>query len=232
MLIIVGSTVEVFTDDTDTFTSLVFQDSTMKAIFSSYPEVIFVDATYKLTNLRMPVYLMMSIDGNGQDEIVFVFLTTVETESIITKMVQAFKRVNPRWINTKVVMSDEDFNERNVFKKEFSQASIQICLFHTLRSFKREITTEKMGIRPGERDHVLEIITKLAYSKSEAEYDLHYQDLSESGFKTVISYYNSNWHSIHQEWVKFFKNSSFTLGENTNNRLENINGKSKSVCSR
>ena len=77
MLIIVGSTVEVFTDDTDKFSSLVFQDSTMKAIFSSYPEVILVDATYKLTNLRMPVYLM-SIDGNGQGEIV-CFLTTVET---------------------------------------------------------------------------------------------------------------------------------------------------------
>ena len=57
-------------------------------------------------------------------------------------MVQAFKRVNPRWINTKVLMSTKDFNERNVFKKEFSQASIQICLFRTLISFKREITTE------------------------------------------------------------------------------------------
>ena len=73
MLYDVGSTVEVFTDATDTFTSLFFQDSTMKSTFSSYPEVILVDATYKLTNLRMPVYLMMSIDGNGQGEIISVF---------------------------------------------------------------------------------------------------------------------------------------------------------------
>ena len=68
----------------------------MKAVFSSYPEVVLVDATYKLTNLRMPVYLMMCIDGNGQGEVVFVFLTTLETESVITKMVQAFKNVNLR----------------------------------------------------------------------------------------------------------------------------------------
>jgi hypothetical protein len=59
----------------------------------------------------------------------------------------------------------------------------------------------------------LEIITKLAYSKSQAEYDLHYQDLLESGFKTVISYYNSNWHNIREEWAQCFKESSFTLGE-------------------
>ena len=89
-------------------------------------------------------------------------------------MVQAFKSVNPRWVDTKVVMSDKDFNERNVFKKEIPQATLQIYLFHTLRSFRREITTEKMSIRPGERDRVLEIVTKLAYSKSEAEYDPNY----------------------------------------------------------
>ena len=92
-------------------------------------------------------------------------------------MVQAFKSVNPMWVDTKVLMSDKDFNERNVFKKEFPQATLQICLFHTLKSFKREITTEKMSIQPGGRDHVLEIITKLACSKSEAEYDQNYQDL-------------------------------------------------------
>lgn len=106
---------------------------------------------------------MMSIDGNGQGEIVVVFLTAVETEQAITEMVRSFKVANPRWTETKVVMSDKDFNERSVFRKEFPEAALHICLFHTLRSFRREVTTEKMSIRLGERDHALEIITKLAY---------------------------------------------------------------------
>ena len=63
-----------------------FQDSIMKSVFDSYPEVILVDATYKLNNLRMPLYLMMCIDANGQGEIVLMFLTTMETEEAITKM--------------------------------------------------------------------------------------------------------------------------------------------------
>lgn len=222
----------MFADTENTVTGLLFQDSLMKSVFSAYPEVIMVDATYKLTNLRMPVYLVMSIDGNGQGEIVLVFLTALETEQAITAMVQCFKKANPRWTDTKVVITDKDFNERAVFRKEFPQAALHICLFHTLRSFRREVTTEKLGIRPGERDHALEIITNLPYSKSEAENEEHYQDLLHSGLKSVISYYNSNWHGIRHEWVDCFKAVSFTLGERTNNRLENINGKIKSVCSR
>ena len=127
-----GSTVEVFTDTEGVFSGLMFQDNLMKSVFSSYPEVLLVDATYKLTDLRMPVYLMMFIDGNGQEEIVLVFLIAVESEESITKMVQAFKKINPHWTETKVVMSDKDFNERAVFRKEFPGAALHICLFHTL----------------------------------------------------------------------------------------------------
>ena len=94
LLLSLGSTMEVFTDTEGTFTGLMFQDNLMKSVFSSYPEVLLVDATYKLTDLRMPVYLMMSINGNGQGEIVLVFLTSVETEQAITKMVHAFKELN------------------------------------------------------------------------------------------------------------------------------------------
>lgn len=209
-----------------------FQDRIMKSVFGLYPEVILVDATYKLINLRMPLYLMMCIDGNGQGEIVLMYLTTTETEEAITKMVRAFKNINPQWEHTKVVISDKDFTERAVFQKEFPNAALHICLFHVLRTFRREVTTDKMSIRPGERDHVLEIISNLAYSRSESEYDEYYQALIQSGLKTVITYYNSNWHGIRNQWVACYKEVCFTLGERTNNRLENINGKIKSVCSR
>ena len=46
----------------------------MKSAFEAFPEVLLVDATYKLLDLRMPVYLLLIIDGNGQSEIVGIFL--------------------------------------------------------------------------------------------------------------------------------------------------------------
>ena len=96
---------------------------------------------------------------------------------------------------------------------------------------KREVTCEKLGLCPGERDHALEMLTQLVYSKSEAEYTQHYQFLLGSGLRSVIDYYNSNWHPIRHQWVECFKGANFTMGEKTNNRLECINSKIKSVCS-
>lgn len=204
----------------------------MKAIYSAYPEVIFVDATYKLNNLRMPLYVLLTVDGNGQSEIIGIFITSLETEEAITQMVHAFKTNNSCWDLTRVVMADKDFAERNVFRKEFPNSTLQICLFHAMRSFNREISCEKLQLRSGERHHALEMITKLVYSKSDKEYNENYKMLLRSGLQSVITYYNTNWHPIRYEWVECYKGVHFTLGESTNNRLESINGKIKSVCSR
>ena len=178
---------DVFIDEKKVFTGLFFQDAIMKYNFNCFPEVILFDATYKLNELRMPLYLMLVIDGNGQSEIVSLFLTFT-----ITDMINAFKSANPSWSKVGVVITDKDFTERAVFNEEFPEASLHICLFHALRSFCREVTCDKLGIRPGERDHSLEVITKLAYSHSEDEYDDHYTSLLDSAPKSVINYYNAN----------------------------------------
>ena len=227
-----GSTVNLFIDEQHIFTGLFFQDAGMKYNFECYPEVLMVDATYKLNELRMPLYLMMVIDGNGQSEIIAMFLTLLETKQAITDMIRAFKEVNPAWQRIGVVVSDKDFTERSVFSEEFPGSTLQLCLFHVLRSFCREITCDKLGLRPGERDYVLELLTKLVYSSSEEEYEKHYAEFLKSSPQSVIQYYSANWHSIKDEWVECYKSLSFTLGEKTNNRLESINGKLKSVCSR
>ena len=214
------------------FTGIFFQDQLMKSNFDSYPDVLMVDATYKLNELRMPLYLMLVVDSNGQSEIVATFLTAVETEEAISKMVQVFKTHNPNWSQTRVVVSDKDFTERAVFKKEFPTASLIICLFHTLRTLKREVSCEKLGLLPGERDHALELLTAIAYSSSPQQYEDNYKDLKVSGLKSVIDYYDTNWHPIRHQWVECFKGANFTVGERTNNRLESINAKVKSVCSK
>ena len=41
--------------------------------------------------------------------------------------------------------------ERNVIISEMPHICLQICLFHVLRTFGREITPDKMGISSGEK---------------------------------------------------------------------------------
>ena len=84
----------------------------------------------------MPLNLMLVVDGNGQSETVMLFITAVETEIAINNLVQSFKVNNPQWKETKVIMTDKDLNSQAVFRQEFPTASLHICLFHVLRSFR------------------------------------------------------------------------------------------------
>ena len=75
-------------------------------------------------------------------------------------------------------------------------------------------------------------MSHLAYSSSEEKYEEHYKLLKSSGLKSVIQYYDTNWHPIRHQWVEAFKRHTFTLNIRTNNHLESINSKVKSVCSK
>ena len=110
-------------------------------------------------------------------------MTSLETEVAISKMIKAFKSHNSKWIATTAIVTDKDFNKRNVFKKEFPNASLVICLFHMLQNFRREITCDNLGLRQGDCDHALELMSHLAYSSSEEKYVEHYKLLKSSGLK-------------------------------------------------
>ena len=47
-----------------------FQDEEMRRMYDRFSEILFVDATYKLNDLRMPLYLFLVEDGNGESEVV------------------------------------------------------------------------------------------------------------------------------------------------------------------
>ena len=134
--------------------------------------------------------------------------------------------------NTKCVMADKDMTEREVLAEKMPNAVLMICLFHTLRTFRREITTEKMGISAAQRITVLEIICKLVYAQNDEEYQKFYQLLKQTKLKEVIHYFDDNWHGIKEQWVEGLKRESCHYLNSTNNRLESINQKIKSAVTR
>jgi hypothetical protein len=109
----------------------------MQRMFSAFPEIIFVDATCKLNDMRMPLYVMMVEDSLGQSEVAAVCLLNSDEKPIIVLFVRCFKENNPAFVNTKVIMADKDINERDVFKNEIPNAVLLICQFHVLRTFSR-----------------------------------------------------------------------------------------------
>ena len=125
-----------------------------------------------------------------------------------------------------MILTDKDMSERNVSGKAMPQANLQLCMFHVPRNCRREVSVEKLGISVGEKIRALEILQDIVYSKSDEQYKLHYNKLCNDCSNAVISYYN--WHNIRKEWVDGLKDG-VNLGNRTNNRIESINDKVKSV---
>lgn len=147
----VGAKVTVFVDEENTLQALYFQTKNMIDVFQSYPELLFIDATYKLNDLYMPLYVLLCIDGNGESEIVCFWLVYHEDKATFTKLMSEFKKHNKSWSDIQCIMSDKDMVERDVLKEEIPSASLLICLFHTLRSMKRELSCDKLGISIAEK---------------------------------------------------------------------------------
>jgi len=159
-----GVTLEILKNNNNELKAIFYQDDEMKRIFALCPEVLFVDAIYKVNDLRLPLYVFLGlynlciyinkclfvvVDSNGQSEVVGYCILTSEDLETVTHMASVFKQHNPNWTNIKCIMADKDFTERNVFREQFPQSKILICIFHCMRSFSREITTEKMNITTG-----------------------------------------------------------------------------------
>ena len=179
----------------------------MKNTFKSYPELLFIDATYKLNDLQIPLYVLLAVDGNGESEIVCLWIVQCEDKEIIASLLVEFKQHNDSRSLIKCVMSDKDMTERNVIKEHFPQANLLICLFHTMRTFKREISCDKLGISQSERTLCLELLTKMAYVQSETAYTTLYNEFRQSVPKIATDYFDDNWHGIREQWVDGLKNS-------------------------
>ena len=65
---------EILVDHDKNFKEIFFQDLQMQKVYEKFPDILLVDAAYKLLELRMPIYLLISIDGDGQSEILVLFI--------------------------------------------------------------------------------------------------------------------------------------------------------------
>ncbi|GBM10848.1 hypothetical protein AVEN_188435-1 [Araneus ventricosus] len=201
----------------------------MQAVFGKFSELLIFDATYKLSNYKLPLFVLLAVEGNGENEVVALFIICTESKMCVGAMLDSFKENNGAWTEVEVLMGNKDFADRIVFEEKFPSAKIQIRLFHALRTFKREIPLKLDKLSSALKKKVLKILTDLAYSESEEAYDINYSKLMSLNIQDFTTYYNKNWHCIKNEWVLYEQNRNFIIRNRTTNRLENSNQKMKSV---
>lgn len=124
-------------------------------------------------------------------------------------------------------MTDKDENMRNVLRHDFPTSKLILCKFYVFQIFKREITTNKLGITSCEESTTKEYSRKMSYSKSIEEYEKTYESMTQLLPTQVMKYFDNNWNPIKKEWVDAFINDNFLIF--TNSSTESLNQSLNSV---
>ena len=122
------------------------------------------------------------------------------------------------------------------FSSCFPDTKLLICLHQALRSFRREVTREKISILSAQRNSVLEIRQSIAHTNNEKAYKVNLKLLQNTKLHAVVDHFMENWDlknvGIKKQWVMFYKDQSFNLGETANNRMESAFRNVKNICTK
>jgi zinc finger SWIM domain-containing protein 3 len=153
VILLSGAVVEVIADKNGLVNGIYFQDDVMRRMFEKFPELFMIDATYKLNELRLPLFIIMpNVDGNGASEIVALWIVSDEGRHTVTEMIKIFKRCNENWSKIRCIMSDKDFGERNFLSEHIPGFPLLICLFYVLKAFKGARLLLKNSVLPRMND--------------------------------------------------------------------------------
>lgn len=61
--------------------------------FENYPEILFIDSTFKVNNLRMPLYVFLVEDSMGQSEVAGLCFLAAEEKQLVDHMGNLFKKI-------------------------------------------------------------------------------------------------------------------------------------------
>lgn len=172
-----GATVKILHNVQNELQGIFFQDSRMEKYFDVYPEILMFDATYSLNDRHMPLVILLVVDGNGESQIVGLFIVVAENNEILSEMFRQFKQNNKNWVKVEVIITDKAMVNLNIARTDFPNAVHHLCIFHVQQIFCREIQTRKRGITALQRTQCLRILCSMIYADSEAEYNRLYVEL-------------------------------------------------------
>ncbi|XP_078693414.1 uncharacterized protein LOC144923086 [Branchiostoma floridae x Branchiostoma belcheri] len=216
--------------------SIFFQTPHMRDLFHAFPEVLLIDATMKHNETSIPLYLLMILDSNGEVHIAGLFLALSELGATMLHLISSFKASNPNHTKIECIVADVVLPHRELLAKNFPNVIMSISDSQTLRAFRRDVSTEKLGISPDQKTACLQTMEKMVSAQSKEEYDEYYNILQFLDVPQVLAYFNDNWHGKREEWVtglrsehKYFVSTATKHWETTVQKVKNVIKKSYDV---
>ncbi len=142
-------------DETETKLYIMFyQTDEMRELYQHYGDILFIDGTYRVNINNYSIYLFVVEDNNGNSQVVGSALTVYEREVCLETIVNFFiSQVNIE--HTKAIMTDKDLTEQDVLQRLFPGATLLLCKFHVIKTFKEKCKNKKL----------LEVMNKMINSK-------------------------------------------------------------------
>jgi hypothetical protein len=223
-----GSKVKIVSDDEGDILGVCFMTSRMQHMYAEYGQVLFIDATYKLNIEGFPLLVFLVEDGTTVGVPVMFGFVKHETVDILQHILQWFVDTVDTSV-TRVIMVDKDLTMLNLLQERFRDCSVLLCRFHVLRYLRKK--AQNLSKTSDEKTQLMGIIARLVYASSVDEYNLASECLQNLKCDAYLSYFNENWHTCKELWCLAFRTDLLTLGNNTNNRLENFNRQLKRCLS-
>ncbi|XP_064473400.1 uncharacterized protein ZSWIM9-like [Ornithodoros turicata] len=173
----------------------------MQLALQSFPEVLLLDATYRTNKLKMPLFVFIVQDGCGTSPVVGYAFVASEQYNTVSKLREIFVQENPAVQHTKVVVVDKDFTAisavRNVFP---SMPAIQLCQFHVVKAFRVAASQHAKFVE--EREIIMGSFTEMLHAPTSQKYQEAKREFERYANKDAVEYFNKNWDSITEMWVR------------------------------
>eukprot|EP00477_Mikrocytos_mackini_P001341 GAHX01001438.1.p1 GENE.GAHX01001438.1~~GAHX01001438.1.p1 ORF type:complete len:497 (+),score=61.05 GAHX01001438.1:650-2140(+) len=193
---------------------VLYQTDVMKMNYIKYGEVGILDSTFKLTTLNWTFFMFIGVDENLKSVPFFSFIIHNESFAMLREVFEIFSSHNDV-TKTSYMITDKDLSERKVIKSFFPNASLNICRFHTIKTFTTRIQ-RLTNTNKATKEENQKIIKQLCYLENA---DLYY-NLVHKFHPIIKDYYYKNWHDIRSEFIPCFKKSSLYFDINTTNNVE------------
>ena len=224
-----GSEAVYAVNDNDELRLLFWQTSEMTQVYDKFPEVLFIDGTYCVNSVRMPLYCLCVQDGYGHGRVCGYALVADETFQSVYTVLEVFRDKNKKSTSDLcTVIVDKDFTEIACVSQIFPNAKLQICSFHVLKAFRTAIGNLQTADK-ATKDSLRDIVQKLVYCQSEEKFQEVYTNLTSVNCGEFLDYFDRNWLHSRMQWVRGLCAQNFNLLNWTNNRVEAHNKQIKTV---
>lgn len=85
-------------------------------------------------------------------------------------MFRKFKKENKNHKEINIILNDKSFADRRAYNDSFPNAKLQLCIFHVLQIFKREIVPSKMNITVNPKNEILKVLGQTVFRKNLFEF--------------------------------------------------------------